>query len=315
MRQEVTVWAPATVANLNVGFDALGCALAAPGERVVVRRTDQRGEVRVRAVHGPNGQSLGLPLEPERNVAAVAAGSLLRALGSPCGLELELFKEVAPGSGLGSSAASAAGAVVAVDALLDGGLRPDELLPFALDGEVLASGARNADNVAPALMGGLVLCPPAGAPIALPVPEGLHWTVFHPQVEVRTADARRVLPAAVPLGTAVDQARWLATFVAACFRGDTVGALYSLEDLVVGPARQGLIPCYAGLRQAAFEHGARAGGISGSGPSTFWLTLDDASANAIATAGTRLYAQAGIPVAVHRTLLSPQGAHVIATLA
>ncbi|MEY5044361.1 MAG: hypothetical protein RJA19_1588 [Bacteroidota bacterium] len=305
MEREVTVVAPATVANWNVGFDGLGGALAAPSERLIVRQTPHRGEVRVRAIHG----AAGLPLEADRNVAAVAAASLLRALGAPCGLELELFKEVAPGSGLGSSAASAAAAVVAVDELLGAGLRPDELLPFALDGEFLASDARNADNVAPALMGGLVLCPPQGTPVALPVPASWHLTLFHPQVTVRTADARRVLPAQVPLAQAVDAARWQGAFVAALFRGDDVTAAFALEDLYIGPARYGLIPHFDALRELAYGHGARAGGISGSGPSTFWVSFDPATAAAIAAAGDALYAAAGIPTHSYVTTLSPRGAH------
>lgn len=307
MEREIRVWSPATVANWNVGFDGLGGALAAPGERLVVRPTAEAGVVRVRAIHG----APELPLEADRNVAAVAAGSLLRALGAPCGLELELFKDVAPGSGLGSSASSAAAAVVAVDALLGAGLRPDELLPFALDGEVLASGARNADNVAPALMGGLVLCPPQGPPIALPVPASWHLTLFHPQVTVRTADARRVLPAQVPLALAVDAARWQGAFVAALYRGDHVSAAFALEDLYIGPSRYGLIPHFDALRELAYAHGARAGGISGSGPSTFWISFDAGTAAAIAAAGEALYTAAGIPTHSYVTTLSAQGAHRI----
>lgn len=301
--KEVRVWAPATVANLNVGFDGLGLALSAPGERIVARRTDGDG-VRIRAIHGaPN-----LSLDADENVAGVAAASLLNALGAPCGIELEIHKDIAPGSGIGSSAASAAGAVFAVDALLGGGLRPDELLPFALDGEVLASGARHADNVAPALMGGIVLCPPEGAPVAVPVPEGLHLTIVHPNVMIRTAEARGVLPDRVPLSDAVDQARWFATFIAACYRNDAVGAAYALEDLFIGPARAPLLPCFPSVQSAAMQAGARAGGISGSGPSTFWVTFDRESAAAVGEAAQRVLAEAGIPAQIHVTTISAQGA-------
>ena len=304
--KEVRVWAPATVANVNVGFDGLGLALHAPGERLVARQTDSDG-VRIRAIHG----APELSLDADANVAGVAAASLLRALGAPCGIELEIHKDIAPGSGIGSSAASAAAAVVAVDALLGGGLRPDELLPFALDGEALASGARHADNVAPALMGGIVLCPPEGAPVSIPVPEGLHLTIVHPQVEIRTADARRVLPTEVPLADAVDQARWFAAFVAACYRGDAVAAAYALEDLYIGPARAPLLPCFPSVQSAAMRAGARAGGISGSGPSTFWVTLERESAAAVGNAAHRVLAEAGIPATIHVTQISAQGAHVL----
>ncbi len=304
---EVRVWAPATVANLNVGFDGLGAALAAPGERITARKTDVPGSVRIRAIHG----APDLSLDAERNVAGVAAQSLLNALGAPCGIELEIHKDVLPGSGIGSSAASAAGAVVAVDALLNGGLRPDELLPFALDGESLASGSRHADNVAPALMGGIVLCPPEGAPVSLPVPEGWHVTIVHPQVEIRTSESRKVLPQHVPLQHAVDQARWFAAFAAACHRNDGVAAAYCLEDLYIGPSRAPLIPCYPSVADAAAQAGARAGGISGSGPSTFWITFSEADAQAVAHAAHAVLSEAGIPTNTHVTHIASRGAHVL----
>ena len=148
------VWAPATVANLNAGFDSLGCALAAPGEFMDFKRVTQTG------VHLVNGPCTDLPLEVDANVAGKAAASLLRALGNPFGVEITVTKSILPGSGIGSSAASAVAAVVGVDALADAGMRRDELLPFALDGEEVASGARHADNVAPALLGGMTLIDP-----------------------------------------------------------------------------------------------------------------------------------------------------------
>jgi homoserine kinase len=304
---EVRVWAPATVANLNVGFDGLGAALATPGERLIARKTDLPGSVRIRAIHG----APGLSLDAEENVAGVAAQSLLNALGAPCGIELEIHKDVLPGSGIGSSAASAAAAVVAVDALLNGGLRADELLPFALDGEALASGSRHADNVAPALMGGIVLCPPEGAPVRIPVPDGWHLTIVHPQVEIRTAEARNVLPTHVPLVDAVNQARWFAAFVAACHRNDGVAAAYALEDLFIGPARAPLIPCYPSVARAAAEAGARAGGISGSGPSTFWLSFSIDDAQTIGESAAAILAEAGIPTHIHVTHIASRGAHVL----
>jgi homoserine kinase len=307
-REEVTVVAPSTVANLNCGFDGLGCALQSPVERLVARRVPgAAGEVRIAAIHGAEG----LPMEAGRNVAGAAAASLLRALAPSWGVELTMYKEVRPGSGLGSSAASAAAAVVAVDALAGAGLRQDELVPFALDGEVLASGARHADNVAPALMGGVVLCPPQGPPIPLPVPPGWHLAVLHPEVEIRTADARRVLPAEVPLGLAVDQARWLAAFVAACHRGDGVAAAFALEDLYIGPARSALLPAYDAVRAAAFAAGARAGGIAGSGPSTFWVAFDAATARAAGEAARAAVAAAGYRADLHLTVLADRGAHVV----
>ena len=306
MNREVTVWAPATVANLNVGFDSLGCALTNPGEKMIVRMTNAKGEVRIRSVHGA-----ALDMSSDRNIAAVAAKSLLHAMGDPCGFELDLYKSIKPGSGIGSSAASAAGAVVAVNELLNAGLCREELLPFALDGEQLASGARHSDNVAPALFGGLVLCPPEGMPLSLPVPDGWHLVVLHPQIEVRTADSRGALPEVVPLSDAVKQVGWMGAFVAACFRGDAEQATFALEDLLVAPHRQKLIPHFEEIKQAAFKAGARTGGISGSGPSTFWIAKDSKDAKAGAHALEECMAQMNVPCQLHEAQIAAQGAHII----
>jgi len=306
MKERVEVWAPATVANINVGFDALGCALSAPGERMIVHRTSEPGVVRIRAIHGA-----ALDMHPERNVASIAAKSLLQSLGNPCGLEMEIFKSILPGSGIGSSAASAAAAVVGVNELLDAGLRPDELIPFALDGESFASGARHADNVAPALLGGLVICPPEGPPIAIPALEDWSMVVLHPQIPIKTADARAVLPGQVPLKDAAAQAAWFGTFVAACHRGDGTAAAYALEDLLVGPHRSKLIPHFDEVRTLAFDYGARAGGISGSGPSTFWVALDSAAAENIKEALSGLMQRHAVPFSIHISAISGRGAHCI----
>lgn len=306
MSREVTVWAPATVANLNVGFDALGCALSCPGERMIVRTTETPGEVGIRSVHGAS-----LDLNADRNIASVAAKSLLQAMGNPCGLELELFKDIKPGSGIGSSAASASGAVVAVNELLNAGLRPEELLPFALDGEQLASGARHADNVAPALLGGLVLCPPEGAPLSIPMPFDWHLVILHPQIEIRTADARGALPEMVPLSDAAAQSAWMGAFVAACHEGDSERALFSLEDLLVTPHRQGLIPHFEQMKQAALRAGARAGGISGSGPSTFWIAKDAQDAQSVRDSLEVCMTENAVPYHIHHAQISPQGAHIV----
>lgn len=307
MNREVTVWAPATVANLNVGFDSLGCALTNPGEKMVVRMTDDVGVVRIKSIHGAE-----LDVHSDRNIASVAAKSLLQALGNPCGLELELFKDIKPGSGIGSSAASAAGAVVAVNALLNADLRQDELLTFALDGEQIASGARHADNVAPALLGGLVLCPPEGKPIALPVPNNWHIVVLHPQIEVKTADSRGVLPLSVSLEAAAKQASWMGMFVAACYRDDSEQAALALEDLLIAPHRKKLIPYFQHIEKIAIESGARAGGISGSGPSTFWLATSEVDALAVVRALKAFMIQNDAPFQLHRAQIAQRGAHIIA---
>lgn len=307
MKDQVTAWAPATVANLNVGFDGLGCALKSPGETIEAKRTTEHAEVRITEILGPGG----LSRDVLRNVAGMAALSLHRALSPGVGVDLVIRKEIAPGSGIGSSAASAAAAVVAIDGLFEAGLRPDEMLPFALDGEALASGARHADNVAPALMGGLVLCPPEGRPMTIPVPADWPMLIIHPQVEIRTADARGVLPSEVPFRDAIDQARWFATFVAACGSGDADAALFALEDLLVTKHRARLLPGFDAIRAAAFEAGARAGGIAGSGPSTFWVGAEGSDLSGLALNVQKICEELEIDVVIHHTGIAQLGAHIL----
>ena len=306
MKDQVRIWAPATVANLNVGFDALGCALNEPGEELIMRRTEEAGIVRIVKIEGAE-----LDLTTENNVAGVAAKSLLNALGNPCGLELELIKKVKPGSGLGSSASSAAGAVVGVNALLDGGLRPDELIPFALDGEELASGARHADNVAPAVLGGLVLNGPDGTIKKIPVPRDWHMVLLHPQITIRTSEARAVLPEVVPLKDAVRQNALFATFLAACYEGDGAEAALNMEDLLVGPHRQRLIPHFEKIRAAAIQNGARAMGIAGSGPSSFHVALNRDDAKSIALTLSEIMNEEEVPFEMYITEIALQGAREI----
>ena len=304
-KQSCRVWAPATVANLNVGFDALGCALTAPGEFMDFKRVDAPG------VHLVNGPGTSLPLDVDQNVAGRAAASLLQALGNPFGIEITVRKTIMPGSGIGSSAASAVAAVVGVDALAEAGMRHDELLPFALDGEAVASGARHADNVAPALMGGMTLIDPSGKVCPLPVPSSWHLVVLHPQVVIKTAESRAVLPAEVPLSHAVHQAAWLGRLVHDLHAGHELEAMYALEDLLVGPHRGALMPHWEACRTAAREAGARAGGISGSGPSSFWVCRSEEEAQEVCNALGQVMAAQGMEHHLHLTSISSQGAHVV----
>lgn len=306
MKNQVKIWSPATIANLNVGFDALGCALEAPGEEMIVRRTEDNGVVRIARIHGAS-----LDLRADRNVASIAAKSLLESLGNPCGLELEIYKSIQPGSGIGSSAASAAAAVVGVNELLNAGLRPVELIPFALDGEAFASGARHADNVAPALLGGIILSTPEGQVQSIPIPTDWHVTVLHPQIEIRTSDARSVLPAQVDLNVAAQQAAWFASFVSACYEGDGSRAALGLEDVMVGPHRAKLIPFFDEIREIARGGGARAGGISGSGPSTFWISLNTEDAQSIRDAIELFMRSKSMDFKLYSTRIATQGAHLM----
>jgi homoserine kinase len=275
-------------------------------ERLELRRTREPG-VTLTAIHGAD-----LPLEVERNVSGVAARSVLRALDVEWGVELTVHKAVLPGSGIGSSAASAASAAFGVAALAGADLGPEDLLPMALDGEQVASGARHADNVAPALLGGLCLVGPDGHVDRLPPPDW-HLTVVHPEAVIETAEARAALPEAVPMADALHQMAKLGRFVHCCHSGDALDAALSLEDVLAEPHRIPLQPHYRAVQRAAIAAGARAGGISGSGPSSYWVSLDRTTAKDVGQAISAALDEAGMGHQVHISSISSRGAHVLSS--
>jgi homoserine kinase len=297
---EATAFAPATVANLGPGFDVLGLALAGAGDVVTARRARGRGVVAV-TVSGDGGK---LPLDPERNTAGIAARATLERAGVPeVGVELELAKGLPIGSGLGSSAASAAAAAFAVNLLLGAPLRKGELIEPCVEAEAFVSG-RHADNVAAALLGGLILVrslDPLDV-VRLPVPDGLMVAVVTPEIEVSTRRAREVLPQQVPLASSVQNAASLAAFVAACHSGDLALVARAVRDEIVTPARAPLIPGCAAVIDAALTAGALGSGISGSGPSIFALCRSERSAHEVAAAMRRAFAAEGLG---SRAIVSP----------
>lgn len=289
----ISVFAPATVANVASGFDVLGFALEAPGDVVTLRRREEPGIV-VSAIHGDEGR---LPWDPDKNTAAVAAGAFLEAIGRPFGLEIEVQKHMPLASGLGSSAASAVAAVIGVSRLAGDPLPREALLPFTMLAEKAACGSAHADNVAPALLGGFVLvrsCDPLDV-IKLPVPPGLACAVVHPHTEVRTEDARRILRKEIKLAAAIHQWGNLAALVAALYRGDLALLGRSLQDVVAEPVRSVLIPGFDAVKAAALASGALGCSISGSGPSVFALCSDRASAVPVGAAMVAAFGEAGLP--------------------
>lgn len=289
--RSVRVFAPATVANLGSGFDVLGLALMEPGDTVIARRTGERG-VRVVAVTGDDGR---LPLDAARNTAGIAAARTLARAGIDAGIELELHKGLPLGSGLGSSGASAVAAAYATNLLLGSPLRKAELIEPCVDAEAAVAG-RHADNVAPALLGGLILIRSLDPPdfVRLPVPEGLTIAVVSPKHEVNTRDARAALPAGVPLEHMVANTANLAAFVSACFSGDLGLLARAMEDHVVTPARARLIPGCLDVIDAALGAGALGSSISGSGPSMFAVCRSERSAGDAARAMQAAFARAGL---------------------
>ncbi len=273
MAETVTAFAPASIGNLAVGFDMLGLALEGAGDRVQATRTEAPG-VRIAEVRGLDGEIHPyLSTEPDKNTASIAATALLDAIGSDRGIELKVFKGVPLQSGMGSSAASAVAAVVATNALLDAPLGHEALLPFALEGEKFASGGLHTDNVAPSLLGGLILCPPVLLPdiVRLPVPKGVCAVLVHPHLQVNTAHARRSLARQYTLEQWLSQQGYLAGFVAACASGDIDLIGRTLKDVVIEPQRKAAVSCFDAVRDAALQNGALGCSLSGSGPSMFAL--------------------------------------------
>lgn len=287
--EAATAFAPATVSNLACGFDILGMALDAPGDRVAARRAGSTGVIEELEVRGDDGR---LPRDPEANSAGAAVRELLDGLeprGSETplpGIALDVRKGVPVAGGLGSSGASAVAAVVAADRVLPGRRPRARLLRCAVEGERAACGSRHADNVAPSLYGGLILVRSAvdAEAVELPVPSGLAVAVIRPHVEVETRRAREALGDSVPLEDAVTQGANLGALVAGLFRGDLDLVSRSLVDVIAEPKRAGLVPGYRAGRDAALEAGALGANLSGSGPSIFALCRGGAEARSVGQA-------------------------------
>jgi len=309
MPDSVLVHSPATLSNLGCGFDVFGLALAAPYDTIRLTRRAAPG-ISIRHLDPYN-----LPTDPARNVAGVALLALLKAVPEEAGgFEMEITKGIMPGSGVGSSAASAVGAVVAANALLGNRFNQMELVDFAMEGEAVASGARHADNIAPAVFGGFTVVralEPALDILALPAPP-LWVAVVHPQIEVKTSDSRKVLPATVPLGLAVRQWANVAGLTAGFLLADYDLIGRSLADYIVEPARRPLIPGLAEARTRALAAGAIGGGISGSGPSIFMLNRDEATAQAVGAALGSVFTELGIEFNVYVGPVGTTGAYVVA---
>jgi homoserine kinase len=270
-----TAFAPATVGNVGVGFDILGHSFPVIGDRVTARRVAAPG-VRVVAIEGTTES---LPLEAARNTAGRAVLSLAEENSLSFGIELTIDKGIPLGSGLGGSAASAVAAVVAANALLDAPLPSLELLAHAITGEAVASGSRHADNIAPALFGGLVLTVGIDHPRIkqIPVPPSVRCVLLHPRMFLSTQDARGVLTRLVDLSDVVWQTANLAGFLAGCYTNDLGLIREAFEDVLIEPQRAKLIPGFAHVKQAALAAGALGCTISGAGPSVFaWCEPDSA---------------------------------------
>ena len=309
-RPWIDAFAPATVSNLGPGFDCLGLAIRGPGDRVRARLAEKPG-VRIVSVEGDGGK---LPREADRNTAGVAVTALLQRHAPGAGVELEVHKGLPLGSGLGSSGASACAALVAAEAALGLGLAPTQLIDLAREGERVACGTAHPDNVAPAILGGIVLIPCVSPlrVIQLPTPKGLWLAIYTPGCQVNTADARRVLPKTVSLAATVQQAARLGLLVHALHDGDLGLLGEAIVDDIVEPVRAHLIPGFLDAKAACQEAGAIACSISGSGPTTFALAGSASRAEALLLILEECFTLVGVPGKGHVDQVG-QGARVLST--
>jgi homoserine kinase len=300
--KKITIQAPATIANLVCGFDVLGLALEAPYDVMTLELQEQPGLL----IEHSDG--FGLPTIPEENVAGAALIAMLEQITDAPGLKLTIDKRIMPGSGLGSSAASAAGAVFAANQLLGKNFSANDLIRFAMFGEKVASGVKHADNITPCLLGGVTLIRsilPLDV-ISLDAP-AMFITVVHPQIEVRTSDARQILKKEVPLKLAIKQWGNIAALVAGLMQGDHDLIGRSLEDVIIEPARSILIPGFDRIKKSCLEAGALGGGISGSGPSIFMLSKSQQTALEVERVMQDIYRHIGIDFRTYVTSLNKKG--------
>jgi homoserine kinase len=309
--KSVTAFAPATVANVGCGFDIMGFALKGSGDKVTITLEAEKDN----EIITMSGQYANLiPSERHKNTAGVAVNAFLKATGNTdLRLNIELEKNLPLGSGLGSSAASAAAAVYAVNILLGNHLTTNELIPFAMEGERIACGSAHADNVAPSLLGGFVLIRSYNPLdiIRVKCPDQLFCTVIHPHIELKTSDARRILKRDIPIDDVIKQSANTAAFMIGIIKEDFDLLGRSICDLLAEPKRTQLIPGFEAVKRAALDAGAIGCGISGSGPSVFALCNGELSAGRVAIVIQKTFSEAGlISDAIISSLNSP-GASIV----
>ena len=306
-KSEIKLFSPATVANVACGFDVLGLCLDTIGDEMVVRKVDEKG-VRITKIEG-----FKLPFETELNVAGVSALAMYQELQPDCGFEIEIKKNIKPGSGIGSSAASAVGSVYGINALLGSPLNKTQLTQFAIKGEALASGSEHADNIAPALFGGFTLVKSVNPLeiLQIPSPDNLYVTIIHPQIEIKTAISRAILPKNVPLEDAINQWANVGSFIHSLHTSDYPLMQRSLHDVIIEPHRSKLIPHYNEVKQQTLNAGALGTNISGSGPSIFSLCKGIENANKVRDVMRNIYSNTGIEFDVHVSKINTQGVKIL----
>ena len=304
---EIKIFSPATVANVACGYDVLGFCLDAVGDEMLIRKVDKKG-IRITKIEG-----FELPFKTELNVAGVSALAMYETLQPDCGFEIEIYKNIKPGSGIGSSAASAVGSVFGMNALLGSPYNKTELTQFAMKGEALASKCEHADNLAPALFGGFTLVKSLSPLeiLKIPSPDNLYATIIHPQIEVKTANSRAILPKEVKLQEAIVQWANFGSLIHSLHTNNYQLMKRSLHDAIIEPHRSKLIPFYKEVKQAALNAGALGTNISGSGPSIFSLCKGIETATLVSDAIKKVYLSTGIKFDIHISKINIEGIKVL----
>jgi homoserine kinase len=307
--KSIKALAPATVANVSCGFDIFGFAVEAPADEVIISLKEAPGVV-IKLITGDGGK---LPMEADRNTSGVAVEAFLKEIESDLGAEIILHKKLPLGSGMGSSAASSAAALVAINHLHGNPFSREQLLPFAMEAERIACGSAHADNVAPSLLGGFVLIrgyDPLDV-AKIPTPPDLYCTLVHPHLELKTSDSRRVLKATIPMKDAIIQWGNIAGLVVGLMKPDYGLIMRSLNDVVAEPIRSVLIPGFANIKTEAIRQGALGCGISGSGPTIFALSTEYSIADHVGKAIQQQFAAIKLKSDVFVSKINTVGARIV----
>lgn len=304
---EIKIFSPATVANVACGFDVLGFCLDTVGDEMVIRKINKKG-VFITKIKG-----FDLPYETELNVAGVSALAMYESAKPDCGFEIEIYKNIKPGSGIGSSAASAVGSVFGMNELLGKPYNKTQLTEFAIKGEALASKCEHADNLAPAIFGGFTLVKSVSPleVLQIPVPNNLYATIIHPQIEIKTSEARAILPKQVTLQDAITQWSNFGSLIHGLHTNDYQLIKRSLHDVIIEPHRSKLIPYFKDVKKVALKNGALGCGISGSGPSIFSLSEGIEQAKNVKDTIKELYSKTNIVFDVFVSKINAEGIKII----
>ncbi|MBE9490078.1 MAG: homoserine kinase [Bacteroidetes bacterium] len=305
--KEIKIFSPATVANVSCGFDVLGFCLDSIGDEMVIRKVDKKG------IHITKIEGYKLPFEADKNVAGVSALALIEQINPECGFEIEIYKYIKPGSGIGSSSASASGSVFAINELLGRPFNKTQLTYFAMQGEKLASKSEHADNVAPGIFGGFTLVKNLNPleVLEIPTPNDLYATIIHPQIEIKTAEARAILPKEVPMQDAIKQWANVGSLIHGLHTSNYDLISRSIKDVIVEPYRSKLIPFFNEVKLSAINAGALGCGISGSGPSIFTLCKGMNTAKKVETAVRNVYSETNIIFETYVSKINTEGILII----